>query len=184
MAMSKFRAKSPRGGRPTVEDAVSLRVRDLRRPGWGWVSPDLIAADGTVIRCRIDVAGDTAAWLHLEHWRPGAAWAASSYTVALIPRPQRFGGVRWLFRDPDGFGLCSTLFLPAGASSFASRQAHGLAHRSQRQRAPARAADRAQRIRQDLGGSGDLDAPFPAKPKGMWSATYDRLRAASAEIGA
>ena len=166
----------PGGGRRLVEDALCLRVRDLRRSGFGWVAPDLTASDGTLIRTCIEVSGETAAWLFLEHWQPSAAWAAASYAVALVPLPQRFGGARWLFRDPGGFGLCAVLYLPAGASSFASRQALGLVHRSQRQRAPARAAARADRLRRDLGGS------EPFRPKGMHAATFARRLALLARM--
>ena len=173
MAMSKSSEKSPRGGRPLVEASARLRVSDLRGP-FGWCSHDVEAPDGTVIRCRVEV-GD-ATWLQVEHWPAGARWAATSYAVSLIPTPQHLGGVRWRFLCPNGFGPCGALYLPPGGGRLASRQALGLAHASQRQRAPARAAARADRLRRDIGGS------EPFRPKGMHAATFARRLALLARM--
>lgn len=171
----------PRGGRPLVEAALCLRVRDLRG-SWGFYgSHVLTAADGTVISMRPDV-GERHGWIGVEHWPAGARWASASYAVSVMSTPQPFGGLRWRFFCPEGFGPCAALYLPAGAAFLASRQAHGLAFRSQRLHAPARAAARARRIRLGLGGEAALDAPFPGRPKGMWAATYERRRAAGLGI--
>lgn len=160
---------SPRGGRPLVEGAVALRVGDLRSR-WGWLRRlDLDAPDGSTVKLALDVGeADTFAWLLVEHWPAGARWESARYHVSLCSAPQPFGGRRWRFLCPRGFGSCGALYLPAGADRFASRRAHGLAFTSQRQRAPARAAARAARIRADLGGDGS------ARPKGMWRSTFDR----------
>ena len=160
---------------------MCLRVRDLRGRFGFYGSHALTALDGTVISMRLDI-GERHGWVYVEHRRPGAAWPEMPYAVSLMSAPQPFGGLRWRFICPDGCGPCSALYLPAGASSFASRRAHGLAFRSQRLHAPARAAARARRIRLDLGGEAALDAPFPPRPKGMHGSTYERRRAAGLGI--
>ena len=102
--------------------------------------------------------------------------ADPEYQLALMSTPQPFGGLRWRFVCPESGKPCGVLCLPIGAEQLASRQAHGLAFKSQRLRASARSAVRAQRIRLDLGDLANLDAPFPERPKGMWSSTYERRR--------
>ena len=166
---------SPRGGRPLVESGLVLRTRDLHGVHGFFASHTLIAADGSVIKLQIDV-GETYGWVHVEHHRADHAWADPGYEISLFATPQPFGGQRWRFVCPERGRPCGVLHLPVGAEQFASRQAHGLAFASQRLRAPARAIGRAQRIRLALGGPSDLDAPFPARPKGMWSKNYERRK--------
>ena len=167
---------SVRGGRSLVEDSVTLRVRDLRGRYGFYGSHTLTAADGTVIRLKLDV-DEVRGWIHIEHHRADRAWPDPGYQVALVSAPQPFGGRRWRFICPDNRRPCGVLCLPIGANQFASRQAHGLAFASQRLRASARDTVRAQRIRIALGGSADTAAPFPERPKGMWATTYARKNA-------
>ena len=114
-----------RGGRPIVETGLVLRVRDLRGRHGFFVNHEVVAADGAVIQFRID-ADEAHGWVRVEHLPVGAGWAATSYDIALMSTPQPFGGRRWRFVCPDGFGPCGVLHLPTGADQFASRQAHGL----------------------------------------------------------
>ena len=170
-----------RGGKPLVEAGLVLRVRDLRGVYGFYGSHELTALDGTVIRFRLDV-GEIYGWVHIQHHRADRAWADPDYQVALISTRQHFGGRLWRFRCPERVKPCGVLHLPLGAGQFASRQAHGLAFASQRLRAPARAAVRARQVRLDLGGSADLDAPFPPRPRGMHGATYERQRAEAERV--
>ena len=167
---------TPRDCRPLVEAGLMLRVRDLRGVHGFYGSHELTASDDTTINLHLDV-GKMYGWVHIEHRRADHAWSDPGYQVALISTPQPFGGRRWRFVCPERGRPCGVLYLPIGGNRFASRQAHGLAFASQRLRGPARAAVRAQRIRLDLGGSADLAAPFPPKPRGMHAATYERLQA-------
>ncbi len=67
--------------------------------------------------------------------------------------------------------------------TLACRICHGLAYASQRERREYRLIGRAQSIRRRLGGTANLTAPFPERPKGMHQQTYARWRdkAAAAE---
>ena len=62
---------------------------------------------------------------------------------------------------------------PAGAFTFASRQAYRLAYRSQRETSHDRALRRAFKLRGRLGGEGGIGDYIP-KPKWMRLRTYDR----------
>ncbi len=164
-----------RGGHPLVEASGRLRVSDLRSP-FGWRSHDVTTPDGTVVRCRVEVGeGQGFGWVFVEHWPAGVRWSTVGYEVGLGSTPQHLGGRRWWFSCPVSGVRASALYLPAGGGRLASRQAHGLAFTSQRQRAPARAAARAHRLAVDLGAV-ELGAT-PVRPKGMWSRTFDRRAA-------
>jgi hypothetical protein len=56
------------------------------------------------------------------------------------------------------------------------RRCVGLTYRSQCERPVVRARRRAKSIRVALGGSGDLQEPFPDRPWGMHRKTYEKLR--------
>ena len=57
----------------------------------------------------------------------------SDYWVALDTTPQPFGGRRWWFVCPRIGDRVAKLYLPGGATKFASRKAYRLAYRSQRE---------------------------------------------------
>jgi len=58
---------------------------------------------------------------------------------------------------------------------FQCRKCCGLGYRSQRKTREARGLEKAARIKQQLGGSGDYADPVPERPKGMHHRTYERL---------
>ena len=68
----------------------------------------------------------------------------------------------------------ATLYL-RDAAVFACRHCCGLAYASQQEIPRHRAISRAQKARIRLGGSANLTAPFPARPRGMHRMTYYRL---------
>lgn len=81
-----------------------------------------------------------------------------------------------VWRCPRLCHACAALFLPDGAVAFASRQAHGLVHRSLSERPAERAARRARKLRARLGETpAVLGAELPFMPLRMREETYLRL---------
>lgn len=140
-----------------------LRVRDLRGVHGFYASHSIATADGTVISFWLDT-GETYRWVHIQHHPAEHPWLDPEYQIAMMLALQPFGGLRWRFVCPERGRPCGVLCLPMGAEQFASRQAHGLAFSSQRLRASARAAVRAQRIRLNLGLFSDGKAFRPRRP--------------------
>jgi hypothetical protein len=94
--------------------------------------------------------------------------------ISLSATRPRFGGMRWWFICPVTGERAGRLYLPPGASEFASRRAHGLAYACQTESINERAARRRRKL---LARLGDEDAPFgwtPLKPRRMRWATYAR----------
>jgi hypothetical protein len=170
-------------GRATVESCRSLDVDRLRRagclePGWrgNW---------------RWTEDGETVAWIGLRaepdllrlHYRVGLAggeWQEVRETVRLVRVPCRFGGTRPYFVCPgvvDGVACGRRVAKLHGAGRcFLCRRCYRLGHASQREGGLDRTLRRADKIRRRLGGEPGLAARFPARPKGMWRRTYERLR--------
>ena len=183
----------PRTGRPRVEDCVALRVVDIIRPD-GTLGPAAFGSADLRDPATGDLVGSVswraellawAAWVYVKHRRSGQTWDAISYRLDLEPVPGAIG-LHWrLFCGLTG-EPCRGLFLPNLETRFGSREAHGLAYDSQGKSPARRAEARAKRIRVELGGSSDLAAPFPPRPKGMWAQTYARHRqeATAAEAAA
>lgn len=79
---------------------------------------------------------------------------------------------RWWWVCPRRGDLVAKLYKPAGGGIFASRKAHRLAYRSQRQSPYDRAISQAFKRRQRLGADGGIGDPID-KPHGMRWATFD-----------
>jgi len=168
--------------RPVVEDGLSLDLCRLIRqknivPG-SWVS-------GSLIWRNVDTGEQTAsigyeanmirpddAWMRLHYRRDDTP---EDYRVRLTTTRPNYGGLRWWFVCPSRGTRAGKLHLPSGGNLFASRQAYGLAYRSQSEPVWDRQADRAHSLRRKLGGSPGFDQPFPDKPKGMHWKTYNRI---------
>lgn len=112
------------------------------------------------------------AWIRL-HYKHGDT--PEDYRVRLTTTVPNYGGRRWWFVCPARGIRTAKLYLASGGDWFASRQAYGLAYRSQREGAFDRMAERAHDLRRKLGGVAGFDAPFPKKPKGMHWKTYNRM---------
>ncbi len=120
--------------------------------------------------------------LHYTMTRWNGEKVDPDYWVGLETTPQPFGGRRWWFVCPRTGERVAKLYLPAGATRFASRKAYRLSYRSQRESSHDRALSQAFRLRSRLGAEGGIGDYVP-KPKGMRWATYGRqmARIAAAE---
>ena len=175
------------GGRPTVEDGLSLDLPKLIRDEL--VRPSTIC-NGSLVWTRVNTGervGSIGYNAHIggEHGRVRLHYTSGwdgekrdlDYWIELTTTPQPFGGRRWWFICPKTGQRVAKLHLPPGAFTFASRKAYRLSYRSQRQTRFDRALGQAQKIRTNLGGSPSLIDPFPDKPKGMRWRTYEHLQA-------
>ena len=105
---------------------------------------------------------------------------AVEQSIDLVAAPRHFGGLQWHFVCPMTGRRASVLWMPPGASCFASRQEWGreVAYASQFITAPFRVLSRAHDIRQRLGDqeySSVFDFPPPSKPRWMHRDTYEAL---------
>ena len=182
--MGGFGSGRPSGtGRDKVEacrsiDVNRLHKKDCLRDGWAgdwqWTS------DGEKV-ASINLRAE-ADRLHLSyHVRiAGGEWEDVAETAGIVRSPCRYGGVRAYFICPgvaNGVACGRRVAkLHCAGRYFLCRHCCRLAHASQSEGARDRALRRANKIRRRLGGSPDMVAPFPPKPKGMWRRTYERLR--------
>jgi hypothetical protein len=172
------------GGRPTVEDGLSLDIDTLRRQGlirtgdgWGGTLTWSDAYTGCH-RASIDYQGymrteDGGLRLSFAVTAQGTEHKADCW-IDLATTPQPFGGRRWWFVCPKTAKRVSKLYLAPGAMTFASRGAHRLAYKSQRETPFARSISRAWKARRRLGDHQTIGATI-AKPPGMRWRTFDRL---------
>ncbi len=173
------------GGRPTVEGSLALDVNRLLRDGtlqrgastWGTLAwRNSHSGEQTASMGYSAALDPERGHLHLR-WstanRLTGERQSREQRVELVTTPQPLGGRRWWFLCPRTGDLVSKLFLPSGASAFASRKAYRLAYRSQRQSPFDRAISQAFKRRQRLGATGGIGDPVE-KPKGMRWATFDR----------
>jgi hypothetical protein len=180
-----------RDGGPVVEDGWKLDLADCIRqkmivPGKhasgsvSWTS----TRTGEV-KCSIgyeaNLIDPVSAWVRLHYtttaWRTGQK-TDSDYRVWLETTQPNYGGIRWWFVCPISGRRARVLYLPpSGGATFASRQALGLAYRSQRTSEDDRVTERSLKARKKLGvtDSNMLDMPWCPKPKWMRWRTYSLL---------
>lgn len=121
------------------------------------------------IQCQADCVR-----LVYRHKPSGKDWIDVNERVALVETATRFGGRRPWFVCLSCSRRCRVLY---GGGRFRCRRCNGLKYDTQYEPPFARAATRALKIRERLGGMGGIDDPFPDKPKGMHRRTYERLQA-------
>jgi hypothetical protein len=173
------------GGRPTVEDSLSLNLPRLFKTGWlkqgAWISGTL---RWSIVGTREETAsigfeahlGEKDGHVHL-HWTSTNRWSGEKRQcenrIELTTCTQPLGGRRWWFVCPRTGQLASRLHLPSGAYTFACRKAYRLGYRSQRETQCDRARSLAFALRGKLGDDGGI-GDYVAKPKGMHWRTFER----------
>lgn len=111
----------------------------------------------------------------------GEDWQAIDELIPLVSTATNFGGRRLWFECLSCRRRCRILY---GGRVYRCRTCHGLKYESQYEPPWVRAASRAGKIRERLGGSGSFDECFPSKPKGMHWRTYDQLQRKNDELNA
>jgi len=173
------------GGRPTVENSITLDVRHLTRAGlvpggtqsgtlqWMW--------SNNRPSCQVDYKahlGEDCGLLQLISitcFDPYRRFGhPPSQSIRLVATTPPYGGRRWWFVCPQNGHRVMKLHLPLDAHVFASRQAHGLCYAIQRESAGEQARWRSRKARARIGGSPNLLEKLPKKPKWMRWATYWR----------
>jgi hypothetical protein len=174
-----------RGGRPTVESALKLDLHHLIRQGsfrpGATVMGSLTWTDTYSGQQTASIGyeahmGDERGWVRLRytttnHW--SSEKTQHDYRVELTTTPQPLGGRRWWWICPWRGDLVSKIYKPGGSGIFASRKAHRLAYRCQRQSPYDRAISQAFKRRRRLGSTAGI-GDYIEKPKGMRWASFDR----------
>jgi hypothetical protein len=173
------------GGRPTVESGLMLDVSRLFKDGF--LKPGA-STFGTLRWTVVSTGEETASMgfqseLSEDSGYVRLYWASTDQRtgetrqcenrITLTTRPQPFGGRRWFFTCPRTGERAAKLHLPSGASTFASRKAHQLGYRSQRESPRDRSLSRAFALRAKIGGKGGIGDYIP-RPRGMHWRTFDR----------
>jgi hypothetical protein len=186
----------PARGGPTCEACPAIDVRRWHREGRLRSGQDFPCAwtwGGGAPFASINVRTEAEAVLLMfcSQVSPDSELKSIKQRVPINWTPCRLGGRRAWFRcdaylDGRHCGRRVALLYAAG-ELFACRRCCGLAYASQRESMPYRGLGKAQKIRMQLGGSGNMFDAFPERPKGMHRRTYIRLRhshdAAAARCG-
>jgi hypothetical protein len=163
-------------GQSTVEECPKLAISALLKSGalrngaarvWRWSRGDRPCASITIH------AAHNAVRLKYSVGEQGEAPRSIDDPISIQWRACRFGGQRPLFRCPT----CarSVLNLHLAGVRFACRSCARLTYASRREGSRDRSLRAANKLRRRLGGEAGAVNPIVARPKGMWTRTYDRL---------
>ena len=165
--------------RVCLEDGLKLDLNRLLRQGsvrsGARTGPLCIqwTRDGQVLAqvwITANMEGNCQGWLRLQ-------LGDQQQTIHLRAMPRHFGGRQWYFICPCTYHSVSVLWMPPGATQFASRQFWGrrVAYASQFQTPLDRALHANDKIKARLIAEFNPDAwEFPPKPKWMRWRTYQR----------
>jgi hypothetical protein len=171
------------GGRPTVEDGLTVALGLMLRRGWVrdgasgtstlvWSSRGKSVA---TIGYRFDLTDPDNAHLTLFYTRTPSDGSPQKVEqrIRLTWTQPTYGGRRWWLICPFSGRRVGKLHLPPGGVKFASRLAWRLPYRSQRSAHRDRPFDRLFRLQRKLGSPEGWEAGL-WRPKGMWNRTYER----------
>jgi hypothetical protein len=166
--------------RVRLEDGLRINLNRLLRMGIAKIGPNPCS-----IYWEPGYSGETRT-LGVVTWRLSGATHGSmrvllrslDQRIDLVAEPRHFGALQWYFVCPLTGRRASVLWMPPGASCFASRQAWGdkVAYCSQFQTPYYRALSRVHEIRYQLDGEDYRETPFivpPLKPRYMHNKTYE-----------
>ena len=168
------------GGKATTSGRYQLDVRTLQRAGvltaggsfaWHWSRKSEAVAS---IQARPEA---DRVILSYRHQSGGNDWRPMEYPVRLEWTDCHLGGRRvWFLCPAAGCGRRVALLYLGGAGIFACRHCYRLAYACQRETADDRVTRRVNNIKRRLGWQeGILNQRGWRKPKGMHSATFERL---------
>lgn len=176
-----------------VESYRAIDVNRLHREGWlrpGRQGVLTWTCDGREI-ARVALSAQRGG-LRLSFRVPtsGGGWQDIEQNIAIEHLPCQLGGSRPFFichgkMDGTRCGRRITKLYGAGRY-YLCRHCYRLTYTCQREQIWDRKARRADKVRKRLGGSTGIYTTFPAKPRGMWWRTYERLytKATEAAIAA
>lgn len=171
------------GGKPTVEDGLTIDLGLMLRRGWAKAGT---SGAGTLhwssrgeriatISHRYDLtdSGNPNLTLSYTRTRRDGSKEKVEQRIALTWTRPTYGGRRWWMVCPYSGRRVGKLHLPPGGDRFASRLAWRLPYRSQRFARRDRPFDRLFRLQSKLGCPEGWEQPI-YRPKGMWQRTYER----------
>jgi hypothetical protein len=159
-----------------AERSLALDVRRLAREGALTSAHSVVAWTHGERRSTIMVRGaaESITLIYSTRRGPADAWTEVREPVAITRTPCHFGGERPWFVCLGCGRRVAVLYAPN--AYFRCRRCHELTYASTREPEHERLLYKAQAIRTRLGGSGNIVASLPDKPKGMHWTTYRRLR--------
>ncbi len=171
------------GGRPTVEDGLTVDIGLMLRRGWirdgasgaGTLSWSRNGAMTASIKHRFDLTQPDVAHLTLTYTRRRRDGSKENVEqrIALTHTAPNYGGRRWWMICPYSGRRVAKLHLPPGGDRFASRLAWRLPYHSQRSAHRDRPFDKLFRLQRKLGSPEGWEAGL-RRPKRMWNRTYER----------
>ncbi len=172
------------GGRPTVEDGLTVDLPLMLRKGW--LRDGSASTFGSLTWSR---NGDPFANIGYSYslTDPDDAWLRLTYTrtrhgeeptkveqhIQLTATLPNYGGRRWWMFCPFTGKRVAKLHLPPGGDQFACRGAWRLGYRSQRMAHHDRPFEKLFRLQRKLGSREGWEAGL-CRPKGMWNRTFER----------